>query len=177
MVFLNYLYIAVAVVLLFGAAIFVHEFGHYWVARRRGLKDGGLLHRLWAEDFWLDSDGIEYSVALDSGGRFRQAAANGHFRGHRRRGRRVKNIPPAPPFSKILVAVAGPFMNVVFAFVIASIIYFVGLPVPINPSIIGYVDPGFARGETGHPGGDKIVAVDGKPVKSWEEVINSPSWP
>ena len=32
------LYIAAGVVFLFGAAIFVHEFGHYWVARRRGLK-------------------------------------------------------------------------------------------------------------------------------------------
>ena len=35
---LNYLYVAAAVVLLFGAAVFVHEFGHYWMARRRGLK-------------------------------------------------------------------------------------------------------------------------------------------
>ena len=30
-------------------------------------------------------------------------------------------IPPAPPWTKILVALAGPFMNVVFAFVIATI--------------------------------------------------------
>ncbi len=35
---LNGLYIAAGVVFLFVAAIFVHEFGHYWVARKRGLK-------------------------------------------------------------------------------------------------------------------------------------------
>ena len=35
---LNYIYIGVVVVLLFGAAIFVHEYGHYWVALRRKLK-------------------------------------------------------------------------------------------------------------------------------------------
>jgi hypothetical protein len=31
------LYIAAGVVFLFGAAIFVHEFGHFWVALKRGL--------------------------------------------------------------------------------------------------------------------------------------------
>ncbi len=30
---LNILYVAAAVLVLFGAAIFVHEFGHYWMAR------------------------------------------------------------------------------------------------------------------------------------------------
>jgi len=34
----NAAYVIVAVVLLFGAAVFVHEFGHFWMARRRGLK-------------------------------------------------------------------------------------------------------------------------------------------
>jgi membrane-associated protease RseP (regulator of RpoE activity) len=35
---LSDLYIAAGVVFLFGAAIFVHEFGHFWVALKRGLK-------------------------------------------------------------------------------------------------------------------------------------------
>jgi len=35
---LNILYVAAVVMLLFGACIFVHEFGHFWVALRRGLK-------------------------------------------------------------------------------------------------------------------------------------------
>ena len=48
---------------------------------------------------------------------------------------------PADPFSKILVAIAGPFMNVVLAFAIAGLLYFVGVPVKVNPSVIGYVEP------------------------------------
>jgi regulator of sigma E protease len=35
---LNILYVAAVVMLLFGACVFVHEFGHFWVALRRGLK-------------------------------------------------------------------------------------------------------------------------------------------
>src|SRR5207302_6209726 len=72
--------------------------------------------------------------------------------------------------SKILVAVSGPFMNIVFAFVIAGIIYLVGLPVPVNPSIIGYVEPNSPEAKLGIQAGDKIVEVNGKAVKSWQDV-------
>ena len=37
---LNAVYVIVAVVLLFGAAVFVHEFGHFWMARRAGEVGG-----------------------------------------------------------------------------------------------------------------------------------------
>ena len=80
-------------------------------------------------------------------------------------------MPPAPPSHKILVAFAGPFMNVVFAFAIATAIYFVGLPIPVNPPIIGYVEPGSAEAKLGIQEGDRIVAVNGKPVKSWQDVM------
>src|SRR4026207_369616 len=79
-------------------------------------------------------------------------------------------LPPAPPWARIAVAVAGPFMNVVFAFAIATFIYFVGLPVMVNPSIIGYVEPGSPEAKSGIQPGDKIVEVNGKVVKSWQDV-------
>jgi regulator of sigma E protease len=79
-------------------------------------------------------------------------------------------LPAAAPFSKILVAFAGPFMNIVFAFVIASVLYFVGLPVLIDPSVIGYVDPNSPEGKLGIRDGDRIVMVAGKPTKSWQDV-------
>src|SRR5687768_8555518 len=79
-------------------------------------------------------------------------------------------LPPADPMSKILVAFAGPFMNIVFAFVIASLLYFTGLPVLFDPSVVGYVDPESAEGKLGIREGDRIVMVDGKPTKSWQDV-------
>jgi regulator of sigma E protease len=79
-------------------------------------------------------------------------------------------VPPAPPLHKILVAIAGPFMNVVFAFAIATVIYFVGLPVPVNPAIIGYVEPNSPEARLGIQEGDRITAVDGKKVTTWQDV-------
>src|ERR1039457_2885949 len=79
-------------------------------------------------------------------------------------------VPPALPLHKILVAFAGPFMNVVFAFAIATLIYFVGLPVAVNPAIVGYVEPNSAEAKLGIQEGDRIVSVNGEKVKSWQDV-------
>lgn len=168
---LNYLKVGVGVVLLFGAAIFVHEFGHYWVARWRGLKVEAFALGFGPKIFAWVRDGIEYSVRwIPAGGyvKLPQMITSSAIEGDGGKG----EIPPAPPFSKILVAIAGPAMNVVFAFAIATLIYFVGLPVPVNPPVIGFMDPASPEAKLGIRSGDKIVAVDGKPVKSWEEVCS-----
>ena len=163
-------YVTVVVVLLFGASIFLHEFGHYWMARRRGLKVEAFAIGFGPKIFGWTRDGIEYSWRwIPAGGyvKLPQMVTSQTLEGT------VENpekIPPASPFSKILVAAAGPFMNVVFAFAVATVIYFAGLPVPVNPSFIGYVDPGSEEFKLGIKEGDRIVAVDGKPVKSWENV-------
>jgi regulator of sigma E protease len=166
---LKYVEIGLVVVLLFGAAIFVHEFGHYWVARRRGLKVEAFAIGFGPKIYAWRRDGIEYSVRwIPAGGfvKLPQMVTSSAIEGETN----TEELPPVSPLSKILVAAAGPTMNVLFAFAIASLIYFVGLPVLVNPSKIGYVEPGSAEAMQGIQEGDKIVAVDGKPVKSWEEV-------
>jgi regulator of sigma E protease len=168
----NFAKIGVVVVLLFGAAIFVHEFGHYWVALKRGLKveefaiGFGPIIRSWVRN------GIKYSIRwIPAGGfvKLPQMITSSAIEGDSA----TETLPPVSPFSKILVAVAGPSMNVVFAFAIATVIYFVGLPVLVNPSIIGYVEAGSPEAKLGIQEGDKIVAVNGKSVRSWEDVYNT----
>jgi regulator of sigma E protease len=166
------LYIAGGVVFLFGAAIFVHEFGHYWVARKRGLKVEAFAIGFGPKIFSWVRDGIEYSVRwIPAGGfvKLPQMITSSTLEGDGKK----DEVPSAAPLSKILVAAAGPFMNVVFAFFIATIVYFVGLPVPVNPSIIGYVEPDSAEAKMGIRQGDRIVSVNNKPVKSWEEINNT----
>ena len=167
---LNTAYVAVAVVFLFGAAVFVHEFGHFWMARRRGLKVEGFAIGFGPKIFSWTRDGIEYSWRwIPAGGfvKLPQMITSETLEGESGAG---ESVPPAPPFSKILVAIAGPLMNVVFGFAIASLIYFVGFPVAVNPSIIGHVEPDSDEFIKGIREGDQIVAVDGKMAKSWQEV-------
>lgn len=164
-------YVTIVVILLFGAAIFVHEFGHYWVARRRGLKVLEFAIGFGPKIFGWTRDGIEYSVRwIPAGGfvKLPQMFTSEVLEGGETQG--GEKLPPVTPWSKILVAFAGPFMNVVFAFVIATIIYLVGLPVPVNPSIIGNVPPDSEEARLGIRQGDQIVEVDGKPMRSWDQV-------
>jgi regulator of sigma E protease len=166
---LTWLYVGAAVVLLFGAAVFVHEWGHYWMALRRGLKVEAFAIGFGPKIISWRKNGIDYSWRwIPAGGfvRIPQMITSEALEGKQG----AEPLPPADPLSKILVAFAGPFMNLVFAFVIASVLYFVGLPVLIDPSVIGYVDPDSAEGKLGIREGDRIVMVDHKPTKSWQDV-------
>ena len=167
--FLTFVYVVAAVVLLFGAAVFVHEFGHFWVARRRGMKVEGFSIGFGPKIMSWTRDGVEYSVRwIPAGGfvKLPQMITSEALEGASGQ----ENVPPAPPLSKILVAVAGPIMNLIFAFAIATLIYFVGLPVLVNPSIIGRVEPDSAEGKLGIQEGDRVVRVNDRPVKSWQDV-------
>jgi len=165
------IYVVVAVVLAFGAAVFVHEFGHFWMARRRGLKVEAFAIGFGPKIFGWTKDGIDYSWRLIPAGGFvklPQMITADALEGAQKDS--AEQLPRPSPWSKILVAFAGPFMNIVFAFVIATVIYFVGLPVAINPSIIGYVDPKSPEAKMGIQESDRIVEVDGHKVSSWDEV-------
>jgi regulator of sigma E protease len=165
----HWIYVGAAVVLLFGAAVFVHEWGHYFMARRRGLKVEAFAIGFGPKILGWKKDGIDYSWRwIPAGGfvRIPQMITSEALEGKQD----AEPLPAADPWSKILVAFAGPFMNIVFAFAIATVIYFAGLPVIYDPSIIGYVDPTSAEGKLGIKEGDRIVRVDGKPVDSWQDV-------
>lgn len=167
---LGYVYVVAAVLFLFGAAVFVHEWGHYVMARKRGLKVEAFAIGFGPKIFGWTKDGIEYSWrAIPAGGyvKLPQMVTSETLEGSHDK---AEPIPPASPFSKILVAFAGPFMNVVFGFGLATVLYFVGLPVPINPAILGYVDPNSPEGKLGIREHDRVVEVNGKAVNSWQDV-------
>ena len=82
-----------------------------------------------------------------------------------------KPLPPVSPLSKILVAFAGPLMNVVFAIVIAVLLWQIGLPRQVNEPVIGYVATHSEEYKIGVRPGDRILAINDKPVEAWQDVI------
>ena len=171
---INYIYVPIVVLLLFGAAIFVHEWGHYIVARLCGLKVEafaiGFGKPIYA---WTSKDGIEYSIRwIPAGGyvKLPQMLTSEALEGDAEAPQ--EELPPASPLAKILVAFAGPFMNVVFAFAIATYVFVFGLPIKINPAIVGPMDTASEEYQTGVRPDDHIVKVNGKEAKTWEKVFN-----
>ena len=171
MVILTTIYVVVAVLLLFGAAIFVHEWGHFYVARKCGMKVEefaiGFGKILWK----YEKDGILYTIRMIPAGGFvklPQMLTSEAIEG----GNETEETEPLPeisPWAKIAVAVAGPIMNVVFAFVLATIIYFVGLPEAITPPVVGKLDEKSEEYSLGVREGDIITKIDGEAMPSWEE--------
>ena len=92
------LYVVVAVVLAFGAAVFVHEFGHFWMARRRGLKGGGVCH--WIQNFGWTKDGIDYSWRLIPAGGYVKLPQVVTSDAEGTRTDADKQLPPPSPFSR-----------------------------------------------------------------------------
>jgi len=184
---LNILYVVAVVFLLFGAAIFVHEFGHFWVALKRGLKVEefaiGFGPIIWSKTH----EGILYSIrAIPAGGFVKlpqmltSEAIEGKPEGSADEDSEnsegeppesVDELPPVSPLSKILVAFAGPLMNVIFAILIAVFIWIVGIPKPINEPVVGYVGEQSEEYAGGVRPGDRIMNVNGEPIETWQDVV------
>jgi len=168
MIIFTIIWIVLAVVVAFGASIFVHELGHFWVARKLGMKVDEFAIGFGPKIFGWKRNGVKYSLrGIPAGG---YVALPQMITAEALEGKSEEPVPPAPPLHKILVSFAGPLMNVVFAFLIATVIYFVGLPVAVNPAVIGYVEPGSAEAKLGVHEGDRIISVNGRKVESWQDV-------
>src|SRR5205085_3436569 len=87
-------------------------------------------------------------------------------------------LPPVSAIDKIIVAIAGPLFSVLLAFVIAGLIWIVGYPVSEADTTtrIGYILPDSPALKTGLSPGDKVLEVDGKPVKRFLGMNESVSW-
>ena len=186
---LNILYVAAVVLLLFGAAIFVHEFGHFWVALKRGLVVEefaiGFGPIIWSKE----KDGILYTIrCIPAGGFVKlpqmltseaiEGKADEKERDGEDEGEKEGNNEPLPeplpqvsPLSKILVAFAGPIMNVIFAILIAVFLWVVGLPQQINDPVVGYVGKSSEEYALGVRPGDVFQSIDGKKVESWQDIL------
>ena len=170
------------VVFFFGASIFVHELGHFLAALWRGLKvtrfSIGFGPRLWT---WK-REGIEYCISLLPIGGYVALPQLGHMEMIEGKAEEEIESKSISWTSKVIVLVAGAFFNVLFALLVASLLYLLGgRPVqatndttrigfvPQSISIDGEIlqNPAFSAGLRQ---GDIITAIDGEPVHRWEEV-------
>lgn len=172
------LYTIFVIAFLFGITIFVHEFGHFLVARRLGMIvetfSIGFGPALWKKKV----GGITYKIGLIPFGGYvalPQMDPSGALALEGKSEGGKKDIPPAPPWKRILVGLAGVAGNMILAVIIAWIVYLGGqsfAPEQEN-SFVGYVDPGSAVYAAGLRIGDAITAVHDQPVRSWDDFMVS----
>src|SRR6266480_1893950 len=171
--------ILLEVLVLFNLLIVVHELGHFLAARWRGLyieKFGVCFGKpLWKKTI----NGVQYSLAsLPFGGfvALPQLAPMDIIEGKADVDR--AKLAPISALDKIIVAVAGPLFSLLLALSFAGVVWVVGHPVGESDSttVIGYVLPDSPAEKAGLQPGDKILEVDGKPVRRFLGMNDSVSW-
>ncbi len=174
------------VVVFFGGSIFVHELGHFLAARRRGARverfSIGFGPALWSR---RGQDGVEYRLSCIPLGGYvllPQLADLGPVEGESATD--VKKLPPIDYVSKMLILVAGAAFNILFAFALACIVWFVGEPTIAdwNTTKIGTVRPTISladgtsipnpAAEAGLQAGDNVKSIDGHKVANFEGILN-----
>lgn len=159
------LYTILAFVVALGILIVVHEFGHYWVARRVGVKvlrfSIGFGRPLWLHHFGADKTELVVA-ALPLGGYVKMLdETEGEVpETERHRAFNRQSLP-----KRIAVVVAGPLFNFLFAVLAYWALYMVGID-GIKP-VVGKVVEGSLAEQAGFRAGDELLQLDGKEVVSW----------
>lgn len=184
----------VLAVLFFGGSIFVHELGHFLAARWRGLKverfSIGMGPRIFG---WTGKDGVDYRISLFPIGGYvalPQMADMSAVEGET--DETAEKLPPISYADKMWVAVAGAVFNVIFALLLACILWKAGMPMQegTETTVVGHVDTTIGAGGTladlgaaetvpgpaalaGIRAGDRILQVDGSSVTNWHQVTEA----
>lgn len=148
-----------------GVLVAVHEFGHFWVARRCGIKVlrfsvgfGRPLLR------WQDRSGTEYVVAgIPLGGYVKMLdEREGPVAEHEL----DQAFSRASPSKRIAIAAAGPLANLILAVFVYWAVFLNGVD-GVAP-VVGSVAEGSLAEQAGLAPGQEIVAVDGEQTPTWE---------
>lgn len=162
-------YTVVLAIFLFGLTVFVHEFGHFIIARKKGLKILAFSIGFGKAIVQWERDGIAYKIGWIPFGGYVALPQLDPEGMERIQGGESLKLPPVSPWKKIAVAVAGPVGNIILAILLALTIWLVpgdeaGSQIS---SRVGSVETNHAAFASGLRVGDEITAVNGKPVGTW----------
>ncbi len=150
--------------LILGLLIIVHEFGHFIVAKRLGVRvekfSFGFGRRLLSRK----RGDTEYSISLIPLGGYVKLAGDSveEFKNN------TDEYLSKTPSQRARIIFFGPLLNYVLGFLCFWLIFFIGYPT-LTTKVGGLIE-GFGAKEAGLQVGDKIIAVDGKRVNFWEDL-------
>lgn len=158
-----------AFIVAIGVLVTVHEFGHFWVAKRLGVKvlrfSIGFGRPLWSTRFGRDNTELVVA-ALPLGGYVKMLDEREGEVAQTERTRAFNNQPVG---SRIAIVVAGPLFNFLFAIFFYWMMFASGVP-GLRP-VVGDVLPGTLADEAGLLAGDEILMVQGEETPTWEATV------
>ncbi len=164
---MQFLYSILGFVLAIGILVTIHEFGHFWVARRAGVKvhrfsvGFGKPLKIWRRK----NDDTEYVLAaIPLGGYVKMLDERVEEVNEEDRGRAFNRQSLA---KRTAIVAAGPLANFLFAIVAMWGLYVSGMQ--DFPTVVGEIKPDSIAAKAGFDVGERIVAVDGKKIYGWQD--------
>jgi regulator of sigma E protease len=158
-----------AFILAIGALVTVHEFGHYWVARRLGVKvlrfSIGFGNPLWQRTFGTDNTELVVA-AIPLGGYVKMLDER---EGEVAPDERHRAFNRQPLSTRVAVVSAGPLFNFIFAILVYWAMFAAGVP-GLRP-VVGDVQAGSLAEQAGILAGDEILAIGDRPTPTWESAV------
>ena len=162
-----------AFVFVLGVLIFVHELGHFLMARRIGVRVLAFSLGFGPKLIGFRRGDTEYRIsAVPLGGYVKMAGENPDDA----RSGAADEFLSKTKWQRFQVLVMGPVMNLVLAIVVMAVVLYQGAPVPAflqQAPVIGSLTDQSPLKAAGLQPGDRFITVDGDPVTTWEELLDA----
>lgn len=159
----------ISFLIVLGVLVLVHEFGHFIAAKRLGVRVEKFSIGFGPKLFSVKKGETEYLIsAIPLGGYIKMS---GDEPGEKLSNKKWEFLSRGV-FDRFQIIAAGPLLNYVLAFVIFSVIFMFGNPT-LTSEIGGFIKDYPAEKQGVLLKGDKITAVDGKPVMYWEDMTEA----
>lgn len=180
---LNIVYYVIPFLILLGILVFVHEFGHFIVARKLGVAVSafsiGFGKTLWST---TDKKGTVWKIsAIPLGGYCQflgdadESSSTAEVDLSKYSEEEKKHLfSTQNPYKKLAIAVAGPLFNYLFAFVVFFGLFFFLGSYDIPPVVSGVIEDSPAA-RAGVIENDKILEINGKEIKDWNDITKEVS--
>ncbi len=167
-------------IILISVIVFVHEWGHFWFARRNNVKVEDFAIGFGPELFgFSDRQGTRWAFRLVPLGGYvkmlgdadaTSATADDKVLKKLSEEERKQTLHAKTPWQRIQVAAGGPLANFIFA-IVAMIGLFAVFGEPTTPPVIGFVDPAGIGAKHGLCENDRIVEINNEKIKTFEELL------
>ena len=159
----------VSAAVLLGILIFVHELGHFIVAKSLGIKvlkfslgfGPKVIGRTYGETEYLLS-------AFPLGGYVKMLGEEPDEKLEEAEQQRAYNYQPI--WKRFSVVVSGPFFNLCFALLVFFLVFLNGVPYMLPE--VGEITPGSPAAQQGITKGDRIISIDGRKISRWDEMTD-----